>query len=487
MLDTKKHSWRNISLYVLLIPAAFGVFWLIRSTGMTLTAPAPALGAEAFGSKLMSQAKVDVLSHVLIALAIIVLAARAAGWLFAKFRQPPVMGEVIAGIVLGPSLLGRLAPDALAWLLPPTVAPYLSIVAQVGVLLYMFLIGLELDPGLLRGKTHAAVAISHASIVLPFILGAGLALHLYPRFSTSDVPFEAFALFCGVAMSVTAFPVLARILTDRSLQRTKLGVIALSCAAVDDVSAWCLLAFVVSVVNSQMGNALLTIVLVGVYFGAMWVLVRPLVGRLAKWQEKQSESVSRTVLAAMFVLMLVSAVATELIGIHALFGAFLVGAFVPHDSELSRQMRTRIEDLVLVLFLPAFFAFTGLRTQIGLVSGAEDWATVGFIILVASIGKFGGTFLAARLSGERTRMAASLGVLMNTRGLMELIVLNIGLELGVLSPRLFTMFVIMAIATTVITTPVLDWLRRSGSGNDDFEPVTSPGLDAARIEGRKSV
>ena len=242
-------TWRSIGLYVLLIGAGIGGFYLIRHLGRDLVAQALP-GGEAFG-KGDPKLKFDVLVHVLLALAVVIVTARALGSLFAKLRQPPVIGEVLAGILLGPSLLGQLAPSVSAYVLPTSVAPFLSVLAQVGVILYMFLVGLELDTRLLRKRTHATVAVSHASIVLPFVLGCALALLLYPRVSTSDVPFTYFALFCGVAMSVTAFPVLARILTDRRIQTSRLGVTALACAAVDDVTAWCLLAFVVSIAKSS--------------------------------------------------------------------------------------------------------------------------------------------------------------------------------------------------------------------------------------------
>ena len=275
-------------------------------------------------------------------------------------------------------------------LLPPEVAPFLGIMAQVGVILYMFLVGLELDPGLLRKRGHATVAISHASIIAPFLLGATLALFLYPRLSTSDVPFTVFALFMGVSMSVTAFPVLARILTDRKIHTTRMGVIALTCAAVDDVTAWCLLAFVVSVVQARMSGALFTAGLTLGYIAFMAFVVRPGMVRLTRLYGTRGR-LTQGVMALVFVALLLSALATDLIGIHALFGAFALGAIIPHDSGLARELTDRLEDLVVVLLLPAFFAFTGMRTQIGLVSGLENWLICGLIVLVASVGKFGGS------------------------------------------------------------------------------------------------
>jgi Kef-type K+ transport system membrane component KefB len=395
-----------------------------------------------------------------VSLLVVIVAARVLGMLFRRIHQPPVIGEVLAGIVLGPSLLGRVAPGASQWVLPDSVAPLLGVISQLGVILYMFLVGLELNTVLLRKRTHASITVSHASIVVPFTLGAILALGLYPRFSNDGVPFTVFALFMGVAMSVTAFPVLARILTDQGMQRTRLGTVALACAAVDDATAWCLLAFVVSLVNSEAGSVILTLALTGAYILAMIFLVRPLVLRFVHWHEA-SKNLTQNAFAGICVALLLSALCTEFIGIHALFGAFIVGAIVPHDSALAREVSGKIEDLVVVLLLPAFFAFTGLRTQIGLVQTLDQWLICGAIIVVASAGKFGGTAVAARLIGTPWREAMSLGVLMNPRGLMELIVLNVGLDLGVLSPTLFAMLVIMALVTTFATTPILRRLTQA--------------------------
>jgi Kef-type K+ transport system membrane component KefB len=445
---------RTAIIYGAMLAAAVGVFFLLRYIGQDLVAPSlaiPRFGRQAHGGG------GEILAHVLLALIAVVLVARLLGAVFQKIHQPPVIGEVIAGIILGPSLLGRFAPEASKFLLPPSMAPYLSIIAQVGVILYMFLVGLELDTRLLRQRTHTSVAISHASIVLPFLLGSTLALWLYPRRSSHDVPFTVFALFMGIAMSVTAFPVLARILTDRQMQKSRMGTIALACAAVDDVTAWCLFALVVSVADAKPGRVLLTVALTAVFIFCIFKFVQPAM----RWLVRRRASDGRTTHGTMAIVcasLLLAALATEAIGIHALFGAFLLGAVIPNDSALARDVTAKIEDLVLVLLLPAFFAFTGMRTQIGLVSGLNDWLICGLIIAVASVGKFGGSAIAARLTGLDWRQAASLGVLMNTRGLMELIVLNVALDLGALTPRLFAMLVIMAVVTTLATTPVLQLL-----------------------------
>ncbi len=388
------------------------------------------------------------------------MTARVAGELFAYIGQPAVVGEVVGGILLGPSLLGHLSPALYAQVLPPSVAPFLSVYAQFGVILYLFLVGLELDLGVIRESGHATLAISHASIILPFLLGSGLALAIYPILSTSEVPFTVFALFLGVSLSVTAFPVLARILTDRQISKSRMGIVALTCAAIDDVTAWCLLALVVSVAQARAADAIRTVVLTIAFVFVVLQLIAPLVRRLIPRIDR-SENLTRTGLSLVFIAMLASAMTTEYIGIHGFFGAFLFGAIIPHGSRIAIQLNRQLKDFVAVLFLPAFFAFTGMRTEIGLVSGAQSWIVCGVIIAVACLGKFGGTLLASRLSGLNWRDSAALGILMNTRGLVELIVLNMGLDLGVISPKLFTMLVIMALVTTFMTTPILQLLLRN--------------------------
>lgn len=450
-----------------MIGGAVGLFLILRSIGSTLVAPAPALPVTAAAG---TSNKPNVLLHVLLALVVVIIAARACGALCKRIHQPPVIGEVIAGILLGPSLLGRFSPAAMSFLLPASVAPFLSVIAQIGVILFMFLVGLELNTGQLRHRTRATVAISHASILVPFVLGSCLALWLYPQLSTSDVPFTVFALFLGVSLSITAFPVLARILTDRGVHKTTLGIVALTCAAVDDITAWCLLALVMAVAKAKISGAIVTVVFVGLYLAFMLLIARPAILRAVRAQELRKE-VSQSTIALVVVGVLLSTLATEAVGIHAIFGAFLVGAIIPHDSRLARDLTHKLEDLVVVLFLPAFFAFTGMRTQIGLVHGASQWLLCGVILATASVGKFGGSFVAARITGFGNRDAASLGVLMNTRGLVELIALNIGLDLHILSPTLFAMLVLMAVITTLATTPVLHLLTRKAS---------EPGAAAAR-------
>ncbi len=451
-------SKRRITVaYVLMTVGTVLGFLLIRSIGATREAPAP-VGSQVVPGAI--QNSFDTLLHVLLGLVVVILAARLLGAVFKYVHQPPVMGEVLAGILLGPSLLGQVAPSVAAYVMPSSTAPYFSILAQIGVILYMFLIGLEVDAEALARGTYVTVAISHASIVVPFLLGAALALVLYPVFSTSSVSFTVFALFIGVSMSVTAFPVLARILTDRRMTKTKLGTMALTCAAVGDVTAWCLLAFVVSVAQARLGGALTTIGLTLAYIALVVLVARPFILRWSRRVDRHAE-LSQSVVSVVVILLLVSTLTTEYIGIHAIFGAFLLGVVIPHDSLIARELTHRLQDLVVVLLLPAFFAFTGMRTQIGLVGGLEQWGWCAVVIAVACLGKFGGSAVAAWFTGVPWRDSAALGILMNTRGLMELIVLNIGLDLKVLSPALFTILVVMAIVTTFMTTPILHFLTRA--------------------------
>lgn len=397
---------------------------------------------------------------LLVQIAIVLGVSQLMGRLFEVINQPKVMGEMIAGILLGPSLLGWLWPEFWQTLFPPTTTPYLSVLSQLGVIFFLFLIGLELDPKLLRHRGHAAVVVSHASIVAPFVLGGALAIFLYPLLfnDTPAMRFSSVALFMGAAMSITAFPVLARILTERNLHKTPVGAITITCAAVDDVTAWCMLAFVVGFARADgLMPALATAGASAVYIGVMLFVVRPLLGRLERLQDRQG-GLGRGIVSIVFLLVLASAAITEAIGIHALFGAFLMGAIMPKGSRFVRGLTDKIEDFVIVVLLPIFFAYTGLRTQIGLINSTELWILTGLIILVACAGKFGGSTVAARVCGMTWRESAAIGILMNTRGLMELVILNIGRDLGVITDAVFVMMVLMAIVTTFLTTPILNWV-----------------------------
>ena len=449
-LTRPKLSGPRLTFYYLALLAAGGlVFWLVNQSGQHLQASGSSLG---FGQG--SHQDNTMIARLLVSLAVIMATSQGLGKLMARIQQPPVMGEVLGGILLGPSLLGWVWPQAGAFLFAPDVTAALGVLSRIGVILYMFFVGLELDWAQLRHQGKNTLLISHASIVVPFSLGAVLSLWLYPIYAGADVPFHVFTLFLGVSMSVTAFPVLARILTDRNLQRTRLGSLALTCAAVDDVTAWCLLAGVLAVATSSPWLAARTLVLSLLFVLTLLLAVRPLLKKLTGgWQDRRQDVV------LVLICSILSAAYTEAVGIHALFGAFLLGALVPPDSPLAKSLMQHLQTLVSLLLLPAFFAFTGLRTSIGLVSGAQAWLSLGAVVAAACLGKFGGTWIAARACGLDNRYSACLGILMNTRGLMELIVLNLGLELKILSPTLFTIFVLMALITTFATTPILIGLR----------------------------
>lgn len=397
----------------------------------------------------------DALARLLLQIGVIVGVAQVFTRLGRRIGQPAVVSEILAGIALGPSLLGALWPEAAAFLFPPSSLGGLEAVAQLGLILFMFLVGLELDPALLRRSGRSAIALSQAGIVVPFGLGLALASQVHDELSLPGVPFLSFALFLGVAMSITAFPVLARLLTERGMVATPLGSIVLAAAAIDDVTAWCLLAFVVSFVRAEGASAAFVTVGLALAFAlVMLTLGRHLMKKLAV----PDAPPSRERFTVVLLLVLASALTTEAIGIHALFGAFVAGAMLPHEGAFASGLRERLEDLVVVAMLPIFFAHSGLRTELGLLDSSRDLLLCALVVGVAVVGKLGGVAIAARIVGHPWREAATLGVLMNTRGLMELVVLHVGLDLGVLSPKLFTMMVVMAIVTTVATGPAVAWL-----------------------------
>jgi len=396
----------------------------------------------------------DPVSHLFLQLLVITVTARLVGRSFSLWGQPSVVGEMAAGILLGPSFFGLIWPQAFHFVFPDASAGTLRLLSQIGVCLFMFTVGMELDVTHIRNRAQVAVVVSHASIVIPYFLGVGLAWFLYTHLAAPGATFIAFALFMGISMSITAFPVLARILQERNLTKTSLGSMALTCAAVDDVTAWSVLALVVAIARSSSvtGSALSLLFVLGFIALMVWGVRRV----LPRWLGVTTEGEpSRGALALVVCLVVASALATEIIGIHAIFGAFLAGAIMPETGGFRHKLSVRIENFSSVLLLPLFFVFTGLRTQVGLLSDLQGWLLCLLILAVATSGKLGGTAISARLMGMNWRQALQLGALMNTRGLMELIALNIGFDLGILSPRIFTMLVIMALATTVLTGPLL--------------------------------
>jgi Kef-type K+ transport system membrane component KefB len=413
------------------------------------------------------------LAILLLQILTIIISARLLAWLMVKIGQPTVIGEIAAGILLGPSLVGTLFPNFSAFLFPTASLGNLQFLSQVGLILFMFIIGMELDLSALRRTARDAIVISHSGIIINYFLGASLAAWLYRDFAPDSISFLSFALFMGIAMSITAFPVLARIVQERGLTKHPIGTMVIACAASDDVTAWCLLAIVIAIAKAgSIGGALMTILFSSLYVLFMLYAVKPLLERVA-YRNFARETVNKGIIALIFSIMLLSAYAAEVIGIHALFGAFMAGVIIPANPEFRHVLANKIEDVSLVLLLPLFFVITGLRTQIGLLNEANLWLVCGLVILTAVVGKFCGTAFAARLVGQSWKNALTIGALMNTRGLMELVVLNIGYDLGILSPSVFAMMVLMALSTTFMTGPALNIINFFYRKTPDL-PTTSP-------------
>ena len=417
--------------------------------------------------------------HELLALAVAIVTVQALGLAFRHWRQPLIVGEMIAGLVLGPSLLGWISPQAFAFLFPPEAVTFLSAIARVGVILYMFLVGLELEPALLQGQTVATTAIAEFGILVPFAVGVLVAIPLFNHYSSSPGPFY-FRYFMGIAMAVTAFPVLARILTDRRIHKSPIGAMALSSAALGDVTIWCLLAVLLALLQAQTAGVMAAVAMI-VGFAVVLLLVgRPLMVRLSVVYGNRAR-LTQGVIATIFVSLLVCALAAQMIGLGAFLGAFALGCVMPHDSGMTRELTDRLEDLVVVLVLPAFFAIVGLRTEVGLF-GAGQWVLCVAIMVLASAAKFGASTLAARMGGCGWRDASAVGVLMNTRGLVGLIVLDVGFGLKIVSPEMFTMLVLMTVAATFATTPIIDSLFPRAMQEEEREPAStiSPALGPVR-------
>jgi Kef-type K+ transport system membrane component KefB len=454
-----------------LLMAGAAIAWVLHLGGALPSPGGEAVAVDKAAAAGHAAATND-LTRLFVQLLVIIIASRLMGWLFSRLGQPSVVGEMAAGILLGPSLFGLLAPDIFASVFPAGSLSVLKLLSQVGVCLFMFTVGMELDVSHVRNRAHVAVLVSHASIVIPYLLGVVTAWFLYSTLAAPGAGFTAFALFMGISMSITAFPVLARILQERGLTQTPLGSTGLTCAAVDDVTAWSILAFVVATVRSaSVGGWAWSILLVLGFIAVMIWGVKPLLRRQLGAGRLAAEDLSRGTLATVIVVLLLAALSTELIGIHALFGSFLAGTIMPDTHRFRHKLGLRIENFSSVLLLPIFFAFTGLRTQLGLLSGWQDWSICLAIIGVATLGKLGGTAVTARFTGMSWRESLQLGALMNTRGLMELIALNIGYDLGILSPRIFTMLVIMALVTTMMTGPLLTLFARQRVPRGALQPA----------------
>lgn len=392
---------------------------------------------------------------LLLQIIVVLFAIRIFSFLFKYIGQPGVIGEIVAGIVLGPSLLGHFFPEFFGFLFRTESLTNLHLISQIGLILFMFVIGMEVDFRMLRTKISETLFISHAGIFVPFLLGILSSFWVYEKYASQQTDFLPFALFIGISMSITAFPVLARIIQERNLTKTPVGVLAIASAANDDVTAWCLLAIVIAIAKAgTFSSALYAVAFTILYIVVMFTVVRPLLRKIGDLYTNK-EVINKSFVGLIFLILIISSTLTEVIGIHALFGAFIAGVVMPASFGFRKVMMEKVEDVSLVFFLPLFFAFTGLRTEIGLINTPELLGVLVLLLSVAVAGKFGGCTLASRLAGESWKDSLILGTLMNTRGLMELVALNIGYEMGVLPPSIFVILVIMALVTTFMTTPML--------------------------------
>lgn len=469
-------KYRNIIFYTITIAVFSCLMYFFIIEGQTLEVKESLVVKTNTGStweNFVESFKTNLhhpLALLLAQIVTIILVARLFGWFCIKIKQPTVIGEMVAGIVLGPSLLGMYFPDFSAFLFPKESLGNLQFLSQIGLILFMYIVGMELDLSVLRKKAHHAIVISHASIIIPFTLGIGLSYFIYSAFAPEGIQFTSFALFIAISMSITAFPVLARIVQERNLQKTKLGTIVITCAAADDITAWCILAAVIAIVKAGSFTSSIYVILMAItYVFLMIKIVRPFLKRIGDLQVGKN-TINKNMVAIFFLTLILSAYVTEVIGIHALFGAFMAGAIMPENTKFRTLFIDKIEDIALVLLLPLFFVFTGLRTQIGLLNNGHLWMTAGCIILTAVIGKFAGSALTAKFLGINWKESLTIGALMNTRGLMELIVLNIGYDLGVLSPEIFAILVIMALFTTFMTGPTLDFINYIFKSKKDNDP-----------------
>ncbi len=411
---------------------------------------------------------------LLLQIILILLVSRFFGYLFSKINQPTVIGEILAGIILGPSLLGKFFPEVFNFLFTENTMGNLYILSQIGLILFMFVIGMELNIDNIKHRTSQIIVISHSSIIIPFALGMLLAYFVYLDFAANITRFLPFALFIGISMSITAFPVLARIIQEKGLTKKHLGSISIASAAIDDVTAWCILAVVIAISSTgSIISSLFTILMAITYIAIMLMIIRPFLQKVGQTHQN-IETLNKRIVGFIFLILISSAFITQTIGIHALFGAFLAGVIMPTNINFRKLMIEKIEDVSVSLFLPLFFVFTGLRTEIGLLNTPYLWTVCLIFILVAIIGKFGGGALTAKLMGESWRDSLSLGILMNTRGLMELIVLNIGYEMNILPPTIFVMLVIMALVTTFMTTPILNLINKKAiKETKEIQPTNS--------------
>ena len=463
-----KKKQKNYLIYLLILVLFSGLIYAaIRAGGHLHQFASPETAESSNAFAMFVNILHDNLSHplgiLLLQIIVILLTVRIFTLLFKWLRQPSVIGEIVAGIVIGPSVLGALYPDFFSFLFRPESLTNLELISQLGLVLFMFVIGMEVDFGTLKDKLNKTIVISHTGILFSFFLGIIVSYLIYEEYAAHQTAFLPFSLFIGIAMSITAFPVLARIIQERNMTRKPIGILTIASAANDDVTAWCLLAVVIAITKAgTLGGALYTILLTLTYIIVMFAIVRPFLKKIGEAYSNK-EVINKTFVGFIFLILVISSAITEVLGIHALFGAFMAGVIMPSNFGFRKVMMEKVEDVSLVFFLPLFFAFTGLRTEIGLINTPELLIICLLLIMVAFLGKFGGCSIAARLVGESWKDSLTVGTLMTTRGLMELVALNIGYELGILPPSIFVILIIMALVTTFTTTPMLnllEWIYR---------------------------
>ncbi len=461
---------KNITFYILML-IVFGVLmYFIARMGFRLeTTLQSALQIDNGGSGMFTESfrmftkTLEYHAHTSIAMLLlqivaILFVARIFGWVSVKMGQPSVIGEIIAGIVLGPSVFAQIAPETFAFLFSPESLGNIDMLSQIGLILFMFAIGMELDISEVKKSLNETLLISHAGIIFPFFCGMLVAYLTYPQYAAHMTPFLSYSLFIGIAMSITAFPVLARIIQEKGLTKSRLGTLSLASAANGDVTAWCILAVVIAIAQSgTFVGALYVILFAAIFVLFMFFVMRPFFNIIGNIYHNK-EVVNKTIVAFMLFFLIASSYITELLGIHALFGAFITGVVMPNNVKFRKILTEKVEDVALCLFLPLFFVSTGLKTQIGLISTTEELLVFLLFIIVAIVGKVIGTTAAARFAGESWHNSWTIGALMNTRGLMELIVLTIGYEMKILPPAIFVMLVLMTLVTTFMTTPLMSFI-----------------------------
>jgi Kef-type K+ transport system membrane component KefB len=460
-------KYRNLTFYISVIGIFFILIYIILKIGQSQFEIIPAVQSSEYNgsawTNFLTHLQEDIMQPVavlILQIVVILIAVRIFGWICKRIGQPTVVGEIIAGVVLGPSLLGLYFPEISEFIFPISSLGNISFLSQIGLILFMFIVGMELDFRTLKNKANDATIISHSSIAVTFAIGVIVAFFLFNQFTHPDTQFVTFALFMGIAMSIAAFPVMARIVHEREINKTPLGATIITCAAIDDITAWCLLAVVIAIAKAgSVGSSLFVILLAIIYIIFMFKVVRPFLKRIAEFQASK-HIINKSSIGIFFIVLFLSAYASDVIGIHALFGAFLAGVIMPPNTNFRNLFTERIEDVALVLLLPMFFVYTGLRTEIGLINEPYMWAICGGIIVLAVIGKTMGSAVAARFIGYNWKDSLTIGALMDTRGLIQLVVLNIGLDLGILTPEIFAMMVVMALTTTFLTSPLLSLIDK---------------------------